>query len=102
MYSPVIKLEMYIIHIYYIFRSYSWSTNICGQKEWLLFPPGDEENLRDKLGNLPLDVTSQELRDIQKYPNAHKVRGPIRVIQNDGETIFIPRYPLSHLFYISK
>ena len=74
------------------FRSYSWSTNVCGRKEWLLYPPGEENHLRDKLGNLPFDVTSPEMKDSGKYPNAHKAKKPLRVIQGVGETIFVPRY----------
>lgn len=73
-----------------VFRSYSWSTNVCGCKEWLLFPPGQEDYLRDRLGNLPFDVTGTDLEDKTRYPNASKVCEPIRVIQNAGETIFIP------------
>ena len=23
-----------------VFRSYSWSANICGEKKWIIFPPG--------------------------------------------------------------
>ena len=72
-------------------RSYSWSANVCGRKEWLLYPPGEEDNLRDNLGNLPFDVTSPELGDRTKYPNAGRVRGPIRVVQEAGEIIFIAR-----------
>ncbi|XP_078681566.1 2-oxoglutarate and iron-dependent oxygenase JMJD4-like isoform X2 [Branchiostoma floridae x Branchiostoma belcheri] len=26
-----------------VFHSYSWSANICGRKQWLFFPPGQEE-----------------------------------------------------------
>ena len=79
-----------------VFRSYSWSTNVCGCKEWLLFPPGQEDYLRDRLGNLPFDVTGTDLEDKTRYPNASKVCEPIRVIQNAGETIFIPRLECIH------
>lgn len=74
-----------------VFRSYSWSTNVCGCKEWLLYPPGQETHLCDRRGNLPFDATSSELKDGDKYPNASKLCGPIRVVQSAGETIFIPR-----------
>ncbi len=72
-------------------RSYSWSANVCGCKEWLLFPPGEEELLKDKFGYLPFDVTSRELENKELYPNAHKSCGPIRVMQRSGEIIFVPR-----------
>ena len=73
-------------------RSYSWSANVCGCKEWLLFPPGEEELLKDKFGHLPFDVTSRELENKELYPNVHKSRGPIRVVQRSGEIIFVPRW----------
>ena len=72
--------------------SYSWSANVCGVKEWLLYPPGEEELLRDRLGNLPLDITSEELMDRVRYPNAHRATPPLRVVQRQGEIIFIPRW----------
>ena len=64
-------------------RSYSWSANVCGRKEWLFYPPGEEDQLRDALGNLPLDVNELEGRK--------RVRKPIHVIQGPGEVIFVPR-----------
>ena len=73
-------------------RSYSWSANICGMKEWLLYPPGEENLLRDSLGNLPLDVTSDSLTDRTQYHRAHLAKKPLRVIQGPGEVIFVPRY----------
>eukprot|EP00118_Oscarella_pearsei_P016133 m.151223 g.151223 ORF g.151223 m.151223 type:complete len:407 (+) comp38580_c0_seq2:25-1245(+) len=73
-----------------VYRSYSWSANVCGIKRWILYPPGEEEHLRDCLGNLPFDVTSDELCDVKRYPNAHKALKQINVIQNSGEVIFIP------------
>ena len=72
-------------------RSYSWSANVCGQKEWLLYPPGEEELLRSHLGSLPFDITSQELEDRRMFPNAGRACRPIRVIQGPGEVIFVPR-----------
>ena len=72
-------------------RSYSWSANVCGRKEWLLYPPGEEELLRSHLGSLPFDVTSQELADRRMFPNAGRACRPIRVIQGPGEVIFVPR-----------
>ena len=40
-----------------VFRSFSWSANVCGAKRWILLPPGDEEKLRS-LSGLPFDVAS--------------------------------------------
>ncbi|XP_053569709.1 2-oxoglutarate and iron-dependent oxygenase JMJD4 [Bombina bombina] len=73
-----------------VFRSYSWSANVCGQKKWILFPAGQEEYLRDCHENLPFDITSSCLQDKSIYPNASKCCQPIEVIQEAGQIIFIP------------
>ena len=73
-----------------VFRSYSWSANICGRKRWLLFPPGQEDYLRDTLGNLVYDLTSRELHDENKYPHYRDACEPFEVIQGPGEVIFVP------------
>jgi hypothetical protein len=31
-----------------VFRSYSWSINICGRKLWILYPPHQESFLKDR------------------------------------------------------
>lgn len=73
-----------------VFRSFSWSANICGRKRWIFFPPGEEEYLKDVHGNLAYDVTSKDLADSTIFPNVHKVRNRIELIQHPGETIFVP------------
>ncbi|XP_797590.2 2-oxoglutarate and iron-dependent oxygenase JMJD4 [Strongylocentrotus purpuratus] len=73
-----------------VFRSYSWSANICGKKRWLFYPPGAEDHLRDTLGNLAYDVTSPEIDDLTKYPHRHKAGEPLEVIQESGQVIFVP------------
>ncbi|XP_051023771.1 2-oxoglutarate and iron-dependent oxygenase JMJD4 isoform X1 [Acomys russatus] len=73
-----------------IFRSYSWSVNICGRKKWLFFPPGHEEALRDCHGGLPYDVTSPELLDTRLYPRIQHDSLPLEVIQEAGEMVFVP------------
>ncbi|XP_071943049.1 2-oxoglutarate and iron-dependent oxygenase JMJD4-like [Antedon mediterranea] len=73
-----------------VFRSFSWSANICGSKRWLIYPPGEEEFLRDKYGNLPFDVTSSEMNDKTKFPKLSQLKQCIEVIQRAGEVIFIP------------
>ncbi|XP_071490381.1 2-oxoglutarate and iron-dependent oxygenase JMJD4-like [Diadema antillarum] len=73
-----------------VFRSYSWSANICGRKRWLLLPPGEENHLRDTLGNLVYDLNSSELCDGKKYPHSHQAREPLEVIQEAGQVIFVP------------
>lgn len=73
-----------------VFRSYSWSANICGRKKWLLYPPGQDEFLRDTHGNLPYDVTSTELQDKGLFPHSEEACQPLEIIQEAGEIIFVP------------
>ncbi|KAL2769059.1 2-oxoglutarate and iron-dependent oxygenase JMJD4 isoform 2, partial [Daubentonia madagascariensis] len=73
-----------------IFRSFSWSVNICGRKKWLLFPPGQEDALRDRYGALPYDVTSPSLLDARLYPRRQDCGPPLEVTQEAGEMLFVP------------
>ncbi|XP_076236370.1 jumonji domain containing 4 isoform X2 [Calliopsis andreniformis] len=74
-----------------VFGSYSWSANIVGRKRWLLFPPGQEDFLRDTYGQLIYDATSEELNDYKKYKTYDKrIIKYIDVIQKPGEIIFVP------------
>ncbi|NXS85047.1 JMJD4 protein, partial [Erpornis zantholeuca] len=73
-----------------VFRSYSWSANICGRKKWLLYPAGQEEFLKDCHGNLPFDVTAPDLRDKRIYPRYGRSQPPLEIIQESGEIVFIP------------
>lgn len=74
-----------------VFTSYSWSANIVGKKRWLLFPPGQEDFLRDVHGQLIYDATSDELNDHTKYKAYDKrIVKYIDVIQEPGEIMFIP------------
>ncbi|KAI9228283.1 MAG: hypothetical protein DHS80DRAFT_7438, partial [Piptocephalis tieghemiana] len=68
-----------------VFRSHSWSANICGIKRWTLFPPGQEGPL--------LDPSHPHLRpngnpnDIQDYDSLppHAI-----LYQYPGEVVFVP------------
>lgn len=62
-----------------VLNSFSWSVNVHGQKKWILFPPGEEDNLRDTTGNTPFDVT--DFLHNRKY---------FTVIQNSGDALFVP------------
>nr|XP_004611686.1 unnamed protein product [Sorex araneus] len=73
-----------------IFRSFSWSVNICGRKKWIFFPPGQEEALRDCHGGLPYDVTSPTLLDNRLYPRHEHCSPPLEVTQEVGEMVFVP------------
>ncbi|KAK2514020.1 Jmjd4 [Columba guinea] len=73
-----------------VFRSYSWSANICGRKKWLLYPAGQEEYLKDRHGNLPFDVTAPSLQDRSIYPRYDQSQPPVEIVQEAGEIVFIP------------
>lgn len=75
-----------------VLRSYSWSANICGCKKWLIYPPGQEKYLTDRLGNLAYDITSDDMNDRYKFPEFDTAVKPLIVIQREGEVIFVPRY----------
>ncbi|ERL89143.1 2-oxoglutarate and iron-dependent oxygenase JMJD4 homolog [Dendroctonus ponderosae] len=62
-----------------VFNSFSWSVNVCGQKRWIFFPPGEELLLRDSLNNIPYDI--------KEIPKSRKC---FEVIQNAGDAIFVP------------
>ncbi|KAB7495559.1 JmjC domain-containing protein 4 [Armadillidium nasatum] len=68
-----------------VFRSFSWSSNICGRKRWLFFPPSESDFLKDKYGEYVYDVNSQSLKDVSLYPNAHLSEGGIEIIQERGK-----------------
>lgn len=63
-----------------VYSSYSWSVNIMGRKRWILFPPGEEEKLKDSLGNLPILFISENHDDITH----------LDIIQEKGDAIFVP------------
>ncbi|XP_016058990.1 PREDICTED: jmjC domain-containing protein 4 isoform X2 [Miniopterus natalensis] len=73
-----------------IFRSFSWSVNICGRKKWLFFPPGQEEALRDCHGSLPFDVTAPAFLDSRLCPVPKHCSPPLEVTQEAGEMVFVP------------
>lgn len=62
-----------------------------GKKRWLLFPPHEEDCLRDTHGQLIYDATSEELNDRTKYRGYDKrILKCIDVIQDEGEIMFVP------------
>ncbi|XP_069107689.1 2-oxoglutarate and iron-dependent oxygenase JMJD4-like isoform X2 [Argopecten irradians] len=73
-----------------VFRSYSWSANICGRKRWIFIAPGEEDKYRNKFGNLVYDINSDELNDLDNYPHYSRSAHRIEVIQEPGEVIFVP------------
>ncbi|CAO1415486.1 unnamed protein product [Diamesa serratosioi] len=67
-----------------VFGSFSWSANIFGTKKWLILPPGEEQKLKDKLGNFPFSISEDLLDNFNvKY---------FTIIQECGECIFVPSH----------
>lgn len=63
-----------------VYCSYSWSVNIVGRKKWLIFPPGEENKLKDKLGNIPMQFDHEVHKNVKYF----------EVIQEKGEALFVP------------
>ena len=70
-----------------VYGSFSWSTNIQGVKRWLLWPPEQTHLLRhrhrDELPSDPRDVDPIEFPWFASST-------PIELVQQAGETIFVP------------
>ncbi|CAD0196024.1 unnamed protein product [Chrysodeixis includens] len=63
-----------------VYCSYSWSVNIVGRKKWILFPPGEEDKLKDRFGNLPLLFEPEKHVNVKYY----------EIIQEKGDALFVP------------
>ncbi|KAK8775897.1 hypothetical protein V5799_030755 [Amblyomma americanum] len=78
-----------------VFKSFSWSANICGKKLWYLFPPR-KGHTRGKRNSLPYDINTLYEQSVQDAVVAPNVQEPgcsplyLTVIQNPGEIIFVP------------
>ncbi|TPP63711.1 Protein hu-li tai shao [Fasciola gigantica] len=66
-----------------VYRSFSWSANIVGQKRWWFFPPGEEKKLQQANGNqLPVDIRALDLEQMAiKYALFD---------QFPGQAVFVP------------
>lgn len=62
-----------------VFSSYSWSANVCGRKEWLLFPPDAAPLVRGVYNAEEPGAAPKEA-----------LRRCVRVEQGPGELIFVP------------
>ncbi|KAG0318973.1 JmjC domain-containing protein 4 [Dissophora globulifera] len=69
-----------------VYRSYSWSANICGTKIWTLFPPDQEHLFRDSLNNTVYDIHNV---DPIQFPHFHRAK-QFTVLQQPGQTLFVP------------
>ncbi|KAJ1673677.1 hypothetical protein EV182_004777 [Spiromyces aspiralis] len=69
-----------------VYRSYSWSANICGQKLWRLVAPNQEHLFTDSLGNTIYDLRNYDPAEFPRFTSAVQYE----VVQNPGECLFVP------------
>ncbi|KAJ8726496.1 hypothetical protein PYW07_001194 [Mythimna separata] len=63
-----------------VYCSYSWSVNVVGRKKWILFPPGEEDKLKDRFDNLPLVFEPEKFQNIKYF----------EITQEAGDALFVP------------
>ena len=81
----IIKVDKMKIKVFQCLY-FSWSANIVGRKKWMFLLPGEEDKLRDPLGNLVFDLESAEAAELAETREVVK----IEVIQEAGEVVFVP------------
>ncbi|KAJ2900389.1 hypothetical protein IWW38_000556 [Coemansia aciculifera] len=69
-----------------VFRSYSWSANICGSKQWILVPPEQNDLFTDVNGHWVHNLLDY---DQKRFPRLHELK-KFDVVQGPGETMFVP------------
>ncbi|KAG6589436.1 2-oxoglutarate and iron-dependent oxygenase JMJD4, partial [Cucurbita argyrosperma subsp. sororia] len=72
-----------------VFRSYSWSANVCGKKQWFLLPPSQshlvfDRNMKACIYNIFDNNISENL-----FPGFKKATW-LECIQEQNEIIFVP------------
>ncbi|XP_054742704.1 2-oxoglutarate and iron-dependent oxygenase JMJD4 homolog isoform X1 [Anastrepha obliqua] len=65
-----------------VFGSFSWSTNVCGCKKWILLPPGEQYKIADRFGNIAYNVSEKLL-----YENNVNF---FVIYQKENEAVFVP------------
>ncbi|KAI3765856.1 hypothetical protein L2E82_15902 [Cichorium intybus] len=71
-----------------VFRSYSWSANVCGKKQWYFLSPGQHHLAFDRnMKNSVYDI----FEDVSKttFPNFNKTTW-LECTQDKNEIIFVP------------
>ncbi|KAI9501516.1 hypothetical protein BX070DRAFT_227980 [Coemansia spiralis] len=69
-----------------VYRSYSWSANICGEKKWVLVPPGQDHLFTDGTGQTVYNLFDY---DDAKFPRLGELKA-IEIVQRAGEVVFVP------------
>jgi hypothetical protein len=75
-----------------VLQSFSWSTNVCGRKEWYLVPPEDTYLLYNIFGTqLATHLHQTDNDDSLLFPGLCLARQrALRIVQEAGETLFVP------------
>ena len=71
-----------------VLASHSWSANICGAKEWWLFPPSETSKLQDAAG-VYVDDVRLGFYDSERFPRVADA-ACLRVTQPPRSTLFVP------------
>ncbi|KAJ4781619.1 Bifunctional arginine demethylase and lysyl-hydroxylase JMJD6 [Rhynchospora pubera] len=71
-----------------VFRSYSWSANVCGKKHWLLLPPSQSHLLLHRNGKSSIYSVYDVISELQ-FPGFKKTVW-LECTQESGEIIFVP------------
>ncbi|KAH6555720.1 hypothetical protein KP509_1Z233200 [Ceratopteris richardii] len=71
-----------------VFRSYSWSGNVCGRKLWHLLPPLETNFLFDKHKRSSVYDIYSDI-SVDEYPLFYKA-GWLECVQERGQIIFVP------------
>mmetsp|Transcript_7612 Transcript_7612/g.25906 ORF Transcript_7612/g.25906 Transcript_7612/m.25906 type:complete len:461 (-) Transcript_7612:115-1497(-) len=76
-----------------VLRSCSWSANVAGVKQWVLWPPGSEAPLRagrEALLEHVWDDQSWRLPDAQHAAVLAARRSALHAVQRPGQAMFVP------------
>ncbi|KAI8870836.1 Clavaminate synthase-like protein [Ramicandelaber brevisporus] len=78
-----------------VYRSFSWSSNICGIKVWVMFPPGQEQLYASSsspsdgiLSEMVYDARSS-VQTNAEFPLLGAAKRFV-VVQRPGQTLFVP------------
>ncbi|KAJ1906585.1 JmjC domain-containing protein 4 [Tieghemiomyces parasiticus] len=79
-----------------VFGSYSWSSNVCGIKHWILYPPSTQQPPSNAT-NHPTIIPTEGVHDIYRpdlaatFPTLqHPQTRRYHIYQLPGETLFVP------------
>ncbi|KAJ3679710.1 hypothetical protein LUZ60_017721 [Juncus effusus] len=71
-----------------VFRSYSWSANVCGKKHWFFLSPSQSPLLSHRNGKSSVYSVYDDISE-EQFPGFQKTVW-LECIQEKGEVIFVP------------